>query len=322
MGNQSEEKYVLYDKSSEPPNLEDITHFIPVPVSNVSITSTTHLGFIEAIDAAKKVKGAVGLNLYYSNRFKEMVKSGAIRSIGKSKIEHEQLIDLNPDLVFSYAIDASDLKEITNLRKFNQKIVIVPEYMEQDPLMKASWVKVFSLFLEESYQQKADSVFHEVSVNYNRIKEEAKSYKSKPSVMIGYPWKGTWYVSGGKSFQSRLIQDAHADYLWQNKLQVGGVPLSTEQVMNDALKADVWINCGSVQSFEDIASDQPSLVNFKAFKDRTIFQNYRRSISNGANDYWESGVVRPDLILNDLVSIFHKENYSGKELYFYSQLEP
>jgi iron complex transport system substrate-binding protein len=47
----------------------------------------------------------------------------------------------------------------------------------------------------------------------------------------------------------------------------------------------------------------------------------------GGNDFWETGVVRPDLILQDLVTIFHAVPHSGHkldedspELFFYRRL--
>jgi iron complex transport system substrate-binding protein len=41
----------------------------------------------------------------------------------------------------------------------------------------------------------------------------------------------------------------------------------------------------------------------------------------GGNDYWERGVVRPDLILADLVKILHPEIDSSKDFNFYKKIE-
>lgn len=43
---------------------------------------------------------------------------------------------------------------------------------------------------------------------------------------------------------------------------------------------------------------------------------------NGGNDYWESGVTNPHLVLADLIKIFHPELLPDHELYFYQKLEP
>lgn len=322
VGSDLEEQYVLYNKALPPPELDSITHFISVPVESVSISSTTHLGYIESIAALDKIKAATGLNLYYSKAFQEKVKNRSIHSLGESGLNHEQLINIAPEVHFSYAVDISDMKEIERLRELGQNVIVIPEYMERNPLMKAAWIQVFALFFEKEYQARGDSLFNTIKQNYNKVRNEAALYSFRPSIMIGYPWKGTWYVSGGNSYQAKLIMDANAGYIWHDREQVGGVPLSEEQVLNDALNADFWINCGDVKALKDIAVDYPLLTGFKPYKTQSIYQNYKRSNEKGANDYWETGVVRPDLILKDLVTIFHKKDEEEDELYFYQKLAP
>ena len=110
VGSSSIERYLLYPKNENPPNIEGITHFIPVPVSRVGINSTTYLGLIEPLGQIDKISAASNLNLYYSPQFQENVENGEIQSIGQQRIEQESLINEKLDLLFSYVIDANDLK--------------------------------------------------------------------------------------------------------------------------------------------------------------------------------------------------------------------
>ena len=49
--------------------------------------------------------------------------------------------------------------------------------------------------------------------------------------------------------------------------------------------------------------------------------NFRSDVNaNGGSDYFETGVTNPDLILADLVKIFHPDLLPDHELYFYRQL--
>ena len=42
----------------------------------------------------------------------------------------------------------------------------------------------------------------------------------------------------------------------------------------------------------------------------------------GGNDFWESGSLRPDLILNDLVQMIHPElSAPGDSLYYHIELK-
>ncbi len=38
------------------------------------------------------------------------------------------------------------------------------------------------------------------------------------------------------------------------------------------------------------------------------------------NDYWESGLLNPDLVLKDLMAIFHPEKFPEHEFYYYRKV--
>jgi len=322
VGSEVEEKYVLYQRGTQPPKLKGITHFIPVPVQKVAINSTTHLGFLAALNLEDRVSGATNLDLYYHASFKQMVREKTVRSIGKAEIEAELLLNNPAELLFSYTIDVKDLKEVQRLRDLGQKVVLISEYMEADPLKKAAWIRFMARFFEAKKWEEADRFYKKIKGEYQKLQKKAQSHEYSPSVMIGFPWKGSWFVSGGDSFQAQLIKDAHANYLWADQVQKGGVPLSTEQVLNRAIKAKYWINPGSAKSLSEMLERQPLVKQFDAFQAGEVFHPYKRSNSNGANDYWERGIVRPDLILADLIQIFHPDAKLNRELYFYQKLLP
>jgi iron complex transport system substrate-binding protein len=51
--------------------------------------------------------------------------------------------------------------------------------------------------------------------------------------------------------------------------------------------------------------DEPRYVAFKAYRQGQVWVYERRETPAGANDYWSRSVTRPDLVLADLVKIFH-----------------
>ena len=48
-----------------------------------------------------------------------------------------------------------------------------------------------------------------------------------------------------------------------------------------------------------------ALRGFKAFRNGQVWVYERRRQPSGANDYWTRSVSHPDLVLADLVKIFH-----------------
>ena len=98
----------------------------------------------------------------------------------------------------------------------------------------------------------ADSLFQEIELGYLAIKEKAGNADPKPLVMTGLPWKGSWYIPGGTSFAAAFIRDAGASFIWEDTPNHEALPLSMEAVFSRAASADVWINCGSARSLEEI----------------------------------------------------------------------
>ncbi len=312
------ERYVLYPEDSLKPKIEETTHYFTTPLKAVAINSTTHLGFIEALSRENEIKAASNLNLYFSSVFQARIKEGKVNSIGNRQLDVEQLINNNCSVLFSFAIDASGYQEAKRLRELGQKVVLIAEFMENDPMNKAAWLKVFAEFFEVSNE--ADLLLGQIEKEYGRVQKLANAALDQPKVMVGLPWKGSWYVSGGSSFQANYFEAAHSNYIWRDKKQEGGLPLTFEKVIQDALDSEYWLNPGAVASKEDLMAKDSRFQEFEPFKRNTIYTNYKRSNSSGGNDYWESAVVRADLVLSDLVAIFHPELLPNYELYYYQNL--
>jgi iron complex transport system substrate-binding protein len=56
-------------------------------------------------------------------------------------------------------------------------------------------------------------------------------------------------------------------------------------------------------------------------KNGHVFNNDARSSLAGGNDYWESGTVRPDLVLADLIEVFHPDLLTDHSFVYYRQLK-
>ena len=223
------------------------------------------------------------------------------------------------DIVFSYAIDAATYKEIQHLRDLGHKIILISEYMEQFPIDKAKWIFPMSLAYEK--ENLAEGFMDSITDNYLSLKNLVRNVDIRPSVFMGFPWKGTWYMSGGKSFQANFFKDAAGNYKWSDSKKESGMPLNMEQVFAKALDAEIWINPGSKTSLSDILKSDERFEDFFAFENKSVFNNDFRTNTTGGNDYWESGVVRPDLILADLIKIFHPEIPLKHDFVYYRRLK-
>ncbi|MCL6103341.1 MAG: ABC transporter substrate-binding protein, partial [Bacteroidetes bacterium] len=226
---------------------------------------------------------------------------------------------LKPDVVFAYGIGAEINAQINKLHDLGIPVVLVGEYLEQSPLAKAEWIKFFGAFYRK--EALADTVFEKLKTNYEAIKRTVAKVQNRPSVLTGLPFKDTWWMAGGQSNLAVLIKDAGGKFLWQENSSKEAFPVSLEEVFLRAAKADFWINCSNVNSIDELMAYDTRFSELPAVKNSQVYNNNLRSTPGGGNDYWESGVIHPDLILSDLVKIFHPELSVNKEFHYYKKVD-
>jgi len=219
-----------------------------------------------------------------------------------------------------YGIGSESAGYTAKINELGTKVMYNADYLETDPLGKAEWIKVFgALFCKEKM---ADSIFSAIEANYNRIKDYINANtRSKPAVMLGLPFRDTWYISPGNSYISRLIRDSGGSYLWEKTESSVSMPYGLENVYIQSLNADFWLNPGSVLSKDEIVSLEPRLGSVPPFINGMIFNNNKRINKSGGNDYWESGTLNPHLILKDIASILHPGLFPDHELVYYRKIE-
>jgi len=70
-----------------------------------------------------------------------------------------------------------------------------------------------------------------------------------------------------------------------------------------------------------MANSDHRYSGFNAFKSQNVY-NYNGLIGEkGGYAYFELGYVRPDIVLADLIKIFHPYHIPDHNLYFYKKLE-
>ena len=174
-------------------------------------------------------------------------------------------------------------------------------------------------FLNE--EERAEAKFASVAVRYAEIKALAASAREKPKVMGGISRKGVWTVPGGRSYVAALLADAGAGYLWAGDTSTGSYNMAFETAYRQALDAEFWLNAGWSNTLKEITDEDARYGEFKAFKAGKVYNYTKRMGANGSNDYWESGLVNPHLILADFVKVLHPDKLPQHELYYLRKLE-
>lgn len=294
---------------------------IGVPLESIVCMSATHTAMVSALGKSDAIRGVSGAGLIFDPALTRAASMGLVKETGYDEnINKELLVTLSPDLIVSYGIGGESVAYHSKLGELGLKVMYNAEYLENEPLGKAEWIRVFgALFCLEKV---ADSIFAAAEAEYIEIRDEAmKNTGSRPYVLLGLPWKESWYISPGNSYISRLIQDAGGKYLWEDYRSDMSMPLNLENVFLMAMKADLWLNPGTAGKLADIVATDARLASLEVLKTGRVYNNIGRTTPGGANDYWETGSVRPGLILKDIAAIINsKANNKDDSLMFYRKL--
>jgi len=312
--------YYLVQRGSEVPAGIDSASVIFVPLRKIVCMSTTHIGMISALGEENSISGVSGKDFIYSPAVKKNIEKGLVSDVGyEANLNKELVLKLSPDLIMIYGIGSESAGYVGKIKELGVKVIINADYLETDPLSRAEWVKLFGALYDRDSM--ADSIFNSEFEQYNTLRSLILGrITDKPKVLLGMPFKDTWYISPGNSFISRLISDAGGDYIWNDLNSSVSMPYGIENVFLKALYADYWLNISTVNSKSDISYVDQRLTDLPCFKNGNLYNNNRRITEGGGNDFWESGSVYPHLLLKDIASILHPDLFSDHELVFYKKI--
>lgn len=276
--------------------------------------SSTHIAMLDAVGAAPAVVGVSGLDYITNDDIRQHRDS--IGDVGyEGNINYELLLSLDPDIVLLYGVSGASSME-SKLRELGIPYMYVGDYVEQSPLGKAEWLVALSEIVGR--RGTGEKVFAEIPVRYNALRDKvAASGVGKPSVMLNTPYNDSWFMPWMQSYTVRLISDAGASFVYDKNNGTASVPVDMEEAYLLASKADYWIDLGIAASLDDVRRMVPKFTDIPVFSSGNIYNNNRRSTPAGGNDYFESAVVHPDIVLRDLVKIFHPELVEDDFIYYH-----
>jgi iron complex transport system substrate-binding protein len=313
--------YYLVQRGTPVPEEVGNAVVIEIPVKRMASLATTHLPYLEVLNDLDSLV-AVG-NAEYVNTagVTSELNMGNIQSVGNGPdVNIEKLLDSNPEVITTLALGNSGKDDYQILMQKGLKPVIFSDFMEESPLARAEWVKFMALFFNQ--EDEAEKIFKDVEERYLKMKELTENVPTHPTVLLGYEINGNWNVPGGRSYQAMYVKDAGGSYLWADDLFSGRVPMSFEAVMEKGLDAEYWFDQSlKWKSANDFLGADSRYANFRAFKENHVYNNNARLSAGGGNDYNGSGLVHPEKILADLISILHPEILPGHKLEYYRHID-
>ena len=312
-------KYALVPREINNPNLiTEVDAVIKIPVERLVVTSTTHIPALEVLGMADRLIGFPETKYVSSIQTRKLIDSGKVQELGSNEaLNTEMTIAVNPDLVVGFGIDDQN-KAYSAIESAGIPVVYNGDWTEETPLGKAEWIKFFAVFF--NVEKKADSIFHNIEKEYHSSRKLAKSARKRPDVLSGALYKDIWYLPAGESWAARFIEDANANYLWGKSEGTGSLSLSLETVLDRGSEADVWISPSQYVSYEEMLKANEHYLRFKPFRAKRLFTFAKSRGATGGLLYYEMAPSRPDLVLKDLIHIFHPDLMPDYEPYFFKPL--
>ena len=277
---------------------------VQVPIQRTICMTALQLSNFTILDAHDVVKGITGTKNLFNDDINQRAKDGRIVKIGmEGEFDTELILAANPDVIF---ISPSKRGGYDAIRETG--IMLVPHlgYQELDPLGQAEWVKLVGMFIGK--EREANEVFSGIERRYNELKEKVERLKGEevqyPTVFSGEMHYGTWHAVGGKNYLAQIFKDAGAKYVIDDE-ETSGENLEFEKMYALAANADYWRILNSFPgefSYEALKASEPRNELFKAFREKkVIYCNMKQT------PYYEISPVMPDVLLKDLVAVFHPE---------------
>ena len=298
---QAAKKFYLFDESTDYEYVPEDGTIIKTPVKSMVCLSATHLSFADALGLLSKITGVLSAGFVVSQEFQNLVKSGAIKEIGISDhFKLEQLIALHPEIVMVSPQAGQGFEPLINA---GMNVVPNGDYLETTPLGQAEWIKFMGVFFKK--ENEANLIFDSIKTAYNNLKILTENVKYRPTVLSGKQYGGFWDLPGGKSFVAQFFHDAGARYIYENNPETGSHTLDFESVYAMGIDADFWrflVYSNDDFTLESLRNEDLRYTDFKAYKENKVL------VCNTLNKpFYQKGLLEPQIILADLIKIFHPE---------------
>ena len=307
-------QYALVPRGSTVQTPKDLP-VVALPVrSAICMTSLQLSNFIK-LGAMDRVVGITSTRFLFNKDMQRQVDEGLTRRIGiEGNFDNEVIMSINPDLMLISPFKRGGYDAVKDIG-----IPLVPHlgYKEMTPLGQAEWIKFVGLLL--GMEDVANREFDRIEQRYNSLKAMVGEVKYRPVVFSGELRGGVWYAVGGKSFLAQLVHDAGADYFLKDEPRSGGVTLDFETVYNQAESADYWRIANSFAGeycYEALKAQDERYADFKAFKEKhVVYCNMREK------PFYESMPAEPEVVLADMIRVFHPEILPDHEPVYYDILK-
>ena len=292
-------KYALLERGMDGKGIPSGYEIIETPVQKAICMTTLQISNFIKLNATDRIVGMTSTRFLFNEKINRQLKEKKTVKVGiEGEFDTELILALNPDIILVSPFKRGGYEAIRNL---DIPLISFLGYKESSPLGQAEWIKFTAMLL--GLEEQANNQFDEIEKRYRELLVLTEAVEKKPTVMSGELHSGNWYVVGGKSYLAQLFRDAGASYFMQNDDESGGFYVDFETVYSQGANTDYWRMVNSHNgtfTYEALQQSDARYADFKAFKEKKlIYCNLREK------PFYENTPVEPEVVLADLIKIFH-----------------
>lgn len=307
-------RYLLVPDGEKLPTGMPQGTLLRTPMDNALLFSGIHATLFARLGCDSVVKGVCDVRYIQLPWLQDRVAAGEIADCGSSlDVNVERVAMLSPDAVFAFPFENGGYGKLDKLK---YPIVECAEYMEASPLGAAEWMRFYGRLL--GCGAVADSLFAMVCDNFEQLQKRVAGCVERPTLMCELKNSSAWYVPTAVSTMGQMYKMAGADYLFADIEGQGSVPLSYETVLARAANADFWLikyNSPVDRTRASLLDDFKGYSHFAPFKNGNIY-----GCNTARRPVFEETTFRPDLLLAELMAIFHPSLFDEYKLRYYERL--
>ncbi|WP_313385049.1 ABC transporter substrate-binding protein [Chishuiella sp.] len=291
-----------------------------LPIRNVMVETSSAVTYLDKLGLLKFIKGVTDANFIYNPKIQQAINNKSILEIGNSnELNIELILKNKPQLIIANSNPVL-AKYHQQLEQNGIKILYLDEYKEQNPIGQVEYLKVFGKLFNQN--ERANIIVDLITERYDSIKNIIQiNRKGNVSTLVNTMYGDVWYLPSKDLLQAKLINDAKGNYIFNDYQGTNSFSLTFEEVYKKAKNAVYWINVSNVNSLSEMKATNTNYTWFDAYQKGNVYAYNKRINAKGSNDYFEQGIIRPDIVLNDLGKIFYPELFPNYTLYFYQQLK-
>jgi iron complex transport system substrate-binding protein len=301
-------RIVLVPRDGTPPPLTGALEgatLVRTPAQRVAVNYGPLESMLTALGVADRIV-AVGGTKSYDDAIRQRVLAGEIAQIGYGwhiPPNLDAVVAARPDVFLMHMGDLSHTAHRDRIEQMG--IPVVPVFLEGEPDYrgKVEYIRLVGMLLGRDAE--ADAYVRDVMAEVDRLVAAAAKQPSRSVISAWWSGGDTWMATI-RNADGALLRAANGvnlleepdDPRFDSLMRIG-----TERLLERGRDAECWILRDTHSApFRDVGT----LQRFRAYREGCLFASDGMTKPEAdAFDFYERAVIRPDLILGDLVRMLH-----------------